>query len=170
MSESERARETEKARTRQSSSAVRKCERGPRTPMRGDADTSSPGVLDPRNTDNTIRIRHTVRREDVTKKISRRVSATAWAAESRYGEGERKKEKKRVRERADEREKGKIISHLPPDSETLRSRFVIKKTIKISQKNRENLKTFRKMIYSRTLPILSWKSPFASSNDYYREY
>ncbi|KAL0133845.1 hypothetical protein PUN28_001057 [Cardiocondyla obscurior] len=73
-------RETERARTRQSSSAVRKCERGPRTLMRGDADTSSPGVLDPRNTDNTIRIRHTVRREDVTKKISRRVSAMAWAA------------------------------------------------------------------------------------------
>lgn len=96
-------RETEKARTRQSSSAARKCERGPRTPMRRDADTSSPGVLDLHNTDNTIRIRHTVRREDVTEKISRRVSATARAAESRYDE--RKREKEGERERMRERKR-----------------------------------------------------------------
>lgn len=57
-----------------------KCKRGPRTPMRGDADTSSLGVLDPRNTDNTIRIRHTVRREDVLEKISRRASAMPQSA------------------------------------------------------------------------------------------
>lgn len=46
---------------------------GARTHTIGDADTTSPGVLDLHNTDNTIRIRHTAQsREDVTEKILNR--------------------------------------------------------------------------------------------------
>lgn len=105
-SESEREREIEyeRARTRQSSSTVRKCERGPRTPMRGDADIRRLSGFLTRATQ-IIPYAYVIRYAG--KMLPRKYRAVFLRRhgppESRYDEG--KSERKRVRERKGVRER-----------------------------------------------------------------